>query len=361
MNRPRLLLLLIGLIISIIGLVAILAPKYVFGSILVFLGTLLIFSGIIKGSQLILGKHPGNTSPQSIFFIVAQSLIEIFIGILLINHLHFSISVFAYTLGFLFIIESIVLISSGLQAPFLKSKMIFSISGIFTLLIGFLILIRAFDINAKWVGLLIGAKLLLFGGSLIVIALTTKARRNPLYITRNNSSIKRKIGDVFAGYFGGAFHMGVYVGNNEIVHYRLNNKVVQVPWDEFLKGRYLQKWEYPDIPKAPRNKIVQIALSQVGKKPGYNFFTNNCEHFAIYCISGGKTKKSEYTQDIIAAKSVQGHPLLGTFLEIYTRLTERVLFGICGMFGRNISLKIRKMSAFIAHWLHERARMKKTV
>jgi hypothetical protein len=109
---------------------------------------------------------------------------------------------------------------------------------------------------------------------------------------------KLKIGSIlfvdnfFAGY-PAYQHYGVYIGNGNVIHFASlegqdvspeNGIIHETNLEKFLNGRALQidtsvKNNFSD------NEIIQRARSRLGDK-GYNLFTNNCEHFARWCVTG---------------------------------------------------------------------------
>ena len=105
-----------------------------------------------------------------------------------------------------------------------------------------------------------------------------------------------EIGELYAVYFGTAFHLGVYIGQGEIVHYLNDNYVYRVTWEKFLDGRTPEHWPYPDLDPVPAEVVVRTALSEVGKTYPYDLLRFNCENFAIFCKSGGATYFSKYAQ-----------------------------------------------------------------
>lgn len=90
------------------------------------------------------------------------------------------------------------------------------------------------------------------------------------------------------------FHHGVYVGNGQVVHfwgrvmYKSDARVMSVPLTEFegLANSVGSKVVVLNVAsRLPRDETVRRALSRVGAA-GYNVVTNNCEHFANWCVQG---------------------------------------------------------------------------
>ena len=158
-------------------------------------------------------------------------------------------------------------------------------------------------------------------------------------------------GELYAVYFGTAFHLGVYIGEGEIVHYLNDNHVYRVTWDKFLDGRIPEHWTYPDLEHVPAEGVIRTALSEVGKTYTYNLLTFNCENFAVFCKSEGKTYYSKYAQIAGGAAGVAMHPVLGTVAELNTRLFEWLAFHFGGPAGKRVSLLIRRVGAAVTRWL----------
>ena len=117
--------------------------------------------------------------------------------------------------------------------------------GLITLGIGAVILLGLVADPIRWAGVFVGLKLLLFGGSLTWIAFrAVRSDPDPVY----GSEIPTpETGELYAVYFGTAFHLGVFIGNREVVHYLNDNHVYRVTWEQFLEGRIPQHWTYPDL------------------------------------------------------------------------------------------------------------------
>lgn len=101
----------------------------------------------------------------------------------------------------------------------------------------------------------------------------------------------------------------------------------------------------------PADLVVRTALAEVGKTYHYNLLTFNCEHFAVYCKSGGTTKFSRYAQVASGVETVEAHPLIGLVAELNTRLIEWLAFHFGGPAGKQLSLSIRRIGAGITDWM----------
>ena len=104
-------------------------------------------------------------------------------------------------------------------------------------------------------------------------------------------------------------HYGVYTGDNKVVHFAPyegpdisfeNGVIHETTLDGFLRGRDLQI-ALDAKPAYSEREIVQRARSRLGEK-GYNIVTNNCEHFARWCVTG----KSVSTQVENVRKQIKG-------------------------------------------------------
>jgi hypothetical protein len=201
----------------------------------------------------------------------------------------------------------------------------------------------------RWAGVVVGLKLLLFGMTLIIVALTTRGDAAALLLA---TEVPEPVtGELYSVYFGTAFHLGVFVGDGKVVHYLNDDHVYHVSWEQFMDGRMPQHWTYPDLPVVPVEEVVRTAFAEVGKIYHYNLLTFNCEHFAIYCKSGGRVKTSEFGQVRASLESVREHPLRGVVAELNTRVVEWLAFHLGGPSGKQLSLAIRRIGSTVTMWL----------
>lgn len=88
----------------------------------------------------------------------------------------------------------------------------------------------------------------------------------------------------------GYLHHGVYAGNGRVIHYGGFNRIFssspveEVTLDEFTLGRGMavKPWV---APRFTGEDAVSRARSRIGENR-YRLFSNNCEHFAEWCIGG---------------------------------------------------------------------------
>jgi hypothetical protein len=76
-------------------------------------------------------------------------------------------------------------------------------------------------------------------------------------------------------------HHGLYVGNNQVVHFTSDNLIATVSLSDFTEGNGYKMKAF----RSPfsRKEIVERAQSKLGKHH-YNLMFQNCEHFVNWCI-----------------------------------------------------------------------------
>jgi len=138
---------------------------------------------------------------------------------------------------------------------------------------------------------------------------------------------------------GGIYtHHGIYVGNNEVIHYsgmanvstsaNLSGPVEKVSLVEFANDNGFHIVHH-DLPTYSSQQIVQNAYSRLHETQ-YNLFWNNCEHFVHDCIFAEKHSTQVQrgkTAALIAAAKVSG--------EVARNLSD--VTKVSGKVARNLS------------------------
>lgn len=101
----------------------------------------------------------------------------------------------------------------------------------------------------------------------------------------------------------GYTHHGVYVGNGNVVHYSgfaeifKKGKIELTSIDDFMgDAEDLYRVQYPEnCAIYSDDEICERALSRLSEN-NYNLVTNNCEHFATWCITG--IERSEQVENV---------------------------------------------------------------
>lgn len=81
------------------------------------------------------------------------------------------------------------------------------------------------------------------------------------------------------------YHHGIYVGNNKVIANLRKEGISVCSWDEFADGREVSVRYHPNEPCYSNEDIVKRAYSRLGEN-NYLVLTNNCEHFANWCVTG---------------------------------------------------------------------------
>ena len=342
----------IGSLFVLAGILIVEAPFIFFDPLQNLLSFGLITSGGLKLVQLFLGKSSKGYSLRGIVLILIHSFIDIGAGLIFLTNENISIGFVALILGILFTIDGAVQFVVAWRSRGIKSRFLFFLNACFTLFLGLSTIVLIPQLRVNGVIILLAARLISFGIMLLIMAYHSKNNSLPIIFTEIEPQVvKRKKGELYACYFGSGFHLGVYIGNNEVVHYRDDSIVHRTSWEEFLRGREPQHWVYPDIKAAPVDVVIKTAISQAGKKMKYNLISNNCEHFALYCKTGGKSRDSMYAQTNSALRNLKQRPYLAIFVEAYTRVGEWLAFHFGGTFGHKVSYKIRRLNSMVTAWM----------
>lgn len=342
-------LLAVGLACVAMGLVSAFLPLTLYRSLIKLVAVLLFGSAAIKAFQLIPGRTEPGRRRRWWPVVLCQIALDVAMGFLLIREWEISIRVLTILLGLMFVAEGCVLVYMALKAPSARSRSLLIACGLVAAGLGAAEIFGWVSDPLAWAGVFVGVKLVNFGGSLAWIG--WKALRSDTAVLYEAETLMPEVGELYAVYFGTAFHLGVYIGSGEVVHYLNDNYVYRVTWSEFLADRVPSHWVYPDLPPVSVETVIRTALAEVGKMYPYNLLTFNCEHFAVYCKSGGATRISIYAQVASGVATVANHPIRGLIAEINTRAVEWLAYQVGGSYGKTLSLKIRRLGAAVTTWL----------
>jgi Lecithin retinol acyltransferase len=115
----------------------------------------------------------------------------------------------------------------------------------------------------------------------------------------------------------GYVHHGLYAGHGRVIHYAgfsrwfRRGPVEEVTLEQFARGR---EWQVST--SAAPSFSGQIAVARARGRLGenrYSLWSNNCEHFVAWCLSG--TPRSAQV-DAIAARARGGVAALGSVLAV---------------------------------------------
>lgn len=93
-------------------------------------------------------------------------------------------------------------------------------------------------------------------------------------------------------------HYGIDLGNGKVAHFqadsywdRHNSTIVETTLDNFVKDGKLKRLENVEYLYS-REEVVERAYQVMGTNfGGYSILDNNCEHFALWCVTGSKRSK----------------------------------------------------------------------
>mgnify|MGYP000154987721 FL=1 len=98
-----------------------------------------------------------------------------------------------------------------------------------------------------------------------------------------------QVGDHLVTPRAGYTHHGLYVGNQEVIHYEGkfgsdSGRITKVTLAEFCEGASCRVRDYP-LRVYGRKESVERASQRLGESD-YNLVLNNCEQFVAWCIMG---------------------------------------------------------------------------
>ena len=122
-------------------------------------------------------------------------------------------------------------------------------------------------------------------------------------------------------WFGFAHH-GIYVGDGRVVQYGalmfnlIRRPVEEVSLERFSKGRVVYVVQHAER-CIPAHQVIERARSRLGEKD-YRLFTNNCEHFAEWCLHDAS--RSFQAETALAYPRALGERIEATVLGMVRRI-----------------------------------------
>ena len=96
-------------------------------------------------------------------------------------------------------------------------------------------------------------------------------------------------------------HHGLYIGNEQVIHFTSNSQIEIVLLSEFKDGNGYSIQSFHS--KFSRTEIVERAKSRLGND-NYNVIFNNCEHFCNWCIHD--EYRSQQVRNVTLVGAVSG-------------------------------------------------------
>lgn len=127
-------------------------------------------------------------------------------------------------------------------------------------------------------------------------------------------------------------HHGIYIGNNQVIHYSGFAEagkagpveIVTLVGFESAQGSYVKKHNNPTY---TTEQSIERAKSRLGEN-GYSLFGNNCEHFVNWCIDGNH--QSEQVQNISSGGGAAGASGTTAVAGVGTVYTAGAVTGLSG-------------------------------
>ncbi len=353
-NDQRIVLTGSGLILVLLSAGICVAPSWFAGPGLKITGWLVLGGGLLIFLHWLRGVIYRRRNTRGILSIAIQTLLLVAMGWLFVQNEAVSRLFFGFLLGLLLTVDGLTQFLIGLRQPGRWNRWLLFASGGATILVGAGGgMIPVLGLPPLWVIYLVAGRFFFFGAALVLMGLLSGRDDDvPVYGNPPESpGVEPVEGETYAVFFGPAFHLGVYVGNHEVVHFLESDEVRIDSWEDFLRGRIPQHWEYPDIAEHPPEEVSRFAREQAGKTFPYHFLRFNCEHFAVWCLSLGQTKVSDFSQVSVGIDSIRFNPILGSVIEVWSRVMEWVAFQFGGAYGKWVALQIRSVSSLVNRWL----------
>jgi hypothetical protein len=344
-------LLLGGVGCALLGLASIFRPPLVFASLRWGIGLQLVALGLLTFGPWLLGRSREGRRVHGGLPVFLQAAVATGLGAAFLSPRTVSGPVLATLVWVGLVVDGGVQLFIAFRRRW-TAHLVLGMSGLLSL--GIALWVAVVDRARFWafIGPLLGVKVVVFGLALLGLAWSARDRASGVYGSApfRFGGVRRE-GDAFAVYIGNAFHLGIYVGDDQVVDFRNDHRVHLCAWDDFLLGRRPVRWDYPDLEPESPGDVARFARAQAGTRRTYDFLGFNCEHFAIWCKSLGKTTGSRFAQMGLAESLLQSYPLLGSVVEVHTRFLGWLAYLLGGRAGQRLSLATRFVGARIAYWM----------
>jgi len=174
-KRDGRMLVLMGLLMVILGILAVASPLVTGVAIALTVGTLVLLGGVL---QIVLGVKAESWGSR--IFGMILGVVALVCGLLLIGHPLFGLSFLALVLAGYFLLDGIVQVVQGLDIKPDRGWGATLLAGLLSVLLGVLIW-RRWPLSGAWaVGVLAGLKILLSGWSMIACgSVVSRLSRSP--------------------------------------------------------------------------------------------------------------------------------------------------------------------------------------
>ena len=130
-------------------------------------------------------------------------------------------------------------------------------------------------------------------------------------------------GDHLVSMRAGYTHHGIYIGCGEVLHYSgfgdsVAGPICRASLETFSGGMPTTVLEHPLAVYGPEERIAR-GYSRLGENT-YNLLTNNCEHFASWCVYGAST--SQQIRNVLLAAGIPGMTLVPAVAAVVAAASE---------------------------------------
>ena len=134
-----------------------------------------------------------------------------------------------------------------------------------------------------------------------------------------------QIGDHLVTPRTGYTHHGLYLGNQQVIHYSGKSvhdqgSIQQVSLEEFCDGKACRVRDYP-FRVYGRKESVERAKQRLGEA-NYSILFNNCEQFVAWCIMGFGYSEQLLNNTAIAIKAA---PIIKQTIDTFPELTTKII------------------------------------